>query len=181
MKTRFISLLLLALVGLTSTSCLKDDYLFDYDNMKSVIELPYLDHSKTLSYKAGATSVSTNLYVNYSIANWRDIKEDIPVGLSIDESLLGGAKLLPASAYNLKFPLTMTILRASEQEKLSQDVHDGKKLNWQSAQEVLTINLTDPNLVSGTKYALPLTISSVPSQYTISGNFRTMVFYVTAP
>ena len=181
MKTRFISLLLVALVAVTSTSCLKDDYLFDYDNMKSVIELPYLDHSKSLSYKDGATSVSTELYVNYSIANWRDIKEDIPVELSIDESLLGGAKLLPASAYNLKFPLTMTILRASEQEKLSQLVHDGEKLNWQSAQEVLTISLTDPNLVSGTLYALPLTISNVPSQYTISGNFRTMVFYVTAP
>ena len=179
MKTRFISLLLVALVAVTSTSCLKDDYLFDYDNMKSVIELPYLDHSKSLSYKDGATSVSTELYVNYSIANWRDIKEDIPVELSIDESLLGGAKLLPASAYNLKFPLTMTILRASEQEKLSQLVHDGEKLNWQSAQELLTINLTDPNLVSGTKYALPLTISSVPSQYTISGNFRNVVFYVT--
>ena len=73
----------------------------------------------------------------------------------------------------------MTILRASEQEKLSQLVHDGEKLNWQSAQELLTINLTDPNLVSGTKYALPLTISSVPSQYTISGNFRNVVFYVT--
>ncbi|MCI5580378.1 MAG: DUF1735 domain-containing protein [Phocaeicola plebeius] len=179
MKTRFISLLLVALVAVTSTSCLKDDYLFDYDNMKSVIELPYLDHSKSFSYKDGATSVSTELYVNYSIANWRDIKEDIPVELSIDESLLGGAKLLPASAYNLKFPLTMTILRASEQEKLSQLVHDGEKLNWQSAQELLTINLTDPNLVSGTKYALPLTISSVPSQYTISGNFRNVVFYVT--
>ena len=181
MKTRFISLLLVALVAVTSTSCLKDDYLFDYDNMKSVIELPYLDHSKTLSYKSGATSVSADLYVNYSIADWRDIQEDIPVVLSIDESLLGGAKLLPASAYNLKFPLTMTILRASEQEKLSQQVHDGEKLNWQSAQEVLTISLTDPNLVSGTLYALPLTISNVPSQYTISGNFRTMVFYVTAP
>ena len=179
MKTRFISLLLVALVAVTSTSCLKDDYLFDYDNMKSVIELPYLDHSKSLSYKDGATSVSTELYVNYSIADWRDIKEDIPVELSIDESLLGGAKLLPASAYNLKFPLTMTILRASEQEKLSQLVHDGEKLNWQSAQELLTINLTDPNLVSGTKYALPLTLSSVPSQYTISGNFRNVVFYVT--
>lgn len=179
MKTRFISLLLVALVAVTSTSCLKDDYLFDYDNMKSVIELPYLDHSKSLSYKDGATSVSTELYVNYSIANWRDIKEDIPVELSIDESLLGGAKLLPASAYNLKFPLTMTILRASEQEKLSQLVHDGEKLNWQSAQELLSIDLTDPNLVSGTKYALPLTISSVPSQYTISGNFRNVVFYVT--
>ena len=181
MKTRFISLLLVALVAVTSTSCLKDDYLFDYDNMKSVIELPYLDHSKTLSYKSGATSVSADLYVNYSIADWRDIQEDIPVVLSIDESLLGGAKLLPASAYNLKFPLTMTILRASEQEKLSQQVHDGEKLNWQSAQEVLTISLTDPNLVSCTLYALPLTISSVPSQYTISGNFRAMVFYVTAP
>ena len=68
-----------------------------------------------------------------------------------------------------------------QQEKLSQQVHDGEKLNWQSAQEVLTISLTDPNLVSGTLYALPLTISNVPSQYTISGNFRTVVFYVTAP
>ena len=108
MKNKILSFLFMVVTAFSTTSCLEDEYLFDYDNMTPVIELPYVNHYLNLSYKAGATSVSSKLYVNYSIADWRNINEEIPVTLDIDESLLSGAKLLPASAYNLTFPLTMT-------------------------------------------------------------------------
>lgn len=157
------------------TSCLNDDYLYDYEDQKPVIELPYVNHSLNLSYKSGSTSVSTPLYVNYSIADWRDINEEIPVVVGIDDSLLPSqAKMLPASSYNLTFPLTMTIKKASDI-----DPTDRTQLNNQSAKADLTIDLTNSELVSGETYALPLRIENAPAQYTISGNFNTMVFLVT--
>ena len=174
MKNKILSFLFMVVTVFSTTSCLEDEYLFDYDNMTPVIELPYKNHYLDLSYKAGDASVSSKLYVNYSIADWRDIKEEIPVTLDIDESLLGGATLLPASAYNLTFPLTMTIKKASDI-----DPTDRTKLNNQSATEILNINLTDPNLESGKKYGLPVKIVNAPSKYVISGNFNTMIFYVT--
>ncbi|WP_455632438.1 DUF1735 domain-containing protein [Parabacteroides sp.] len=175
MKSKIISSLLFVCTVFLMTSCLDDDYLYDFDNQKAVIELPYVNHSLSLSYKTGDASVTTPLYVNYSIADWRDINEEIPVVVGIDESLLpSGAKMLPASSYNLKFPLTMTIKKASDI-----DPTDREKLNNQSAQENLTINLKDKNQVVGETYALPLHIESAPSQYTVSGNFNTMVFLVT--
>lgn len=175
MKSKILSFLFIVATAFSTTSCLEDEYLFDYDNMTPVIELPYVNHTATLSYKEGTTSVSSKLYVNYSIADWRNIDEDIPVTLEIDESLLkSGAELLPASSYNLTFPLIMTIKKASDIDPTDRD-----KLNNQSATEILNIDLTDPNLESGKTYGLPIRIASAPAGYVISGNFNTMVFYVT--
>ena len=166
MKTKILSLLFIIALSFSATSCLDDDYLFDFDNMKPVIEIPGLDQNTNLSYKAGSESVSVKLYVNYSIADWRDIKEDIPVVVDIDTSYLeDDEELLPASSYSPTFPLTMTIKKASDV------VPDRDKLNNQSAEETITVNLNDANLVSGKTYVLPVKIKEVPSQYTISGNF----------
>ena len=179
MKNRIFSLLLLISSLFLATSCLDDEYLYDFENQKPVIELPYVNHSMTLSYMEGTESVSTPLYVNYSIADWRDINEEIPVVVDIDESLLPeGSLLLPQSSYNLTFPLTMTIKKASDVDSSDRGEESGK-LNNQSAMEMLTINLKDANLVVGETYALPVRIVSAPSQYTVSGNFNTMVFQVT--
>lgn len=175
MKSKIISYILFICSVFTMTSCLNDDYLYDYENQKPVIELPYVNHSMNLTYKKGSTSVTTPLYVNYSIADWRNINEEIPVTVGIDESSLpNGTKMLPASSYNLTFPLTLTIKKASDI-----DPTDRSKLNNQSAQTDLTIDLTNSELVSGETYALPLIIESAPSQYTLSGNFNKMVFTIT--
>lgn len=175
MKSKTISFFLFICTAFLTTSCLEDEYLYDFDNQKPVIELPYVNHSLSLTYKAGQTSVATPLYVNYSIADWRNIHEEIPVVVGIDESLLpGGTEILPSSSYNLAFPLTMTIRKASDV-----DPTDRTKLNNQSAQENLTIDLTDKRLTPGKTYALPVRIESAPSQYTVSGNFNTMVFLIT--
>ena len=175
MKRRLVLYTLLIMSLLTTTSCLDDEYLYDFEDQKPVIELPYVNHSLSLSYKAGDASVSTPLYVNYSIADWRNINEEIPVVVDIDESLLpDGAELLPAASYNLTFPLTMTIKKASDVDPTDRD-----KLNNQSATEILTIDLQGSGLTQGTTYALPLRITNAPAQYTISGNFNTMVFSLT--
>lgn len=179
MKTRFISLLLTAFVALTTTSCLNDEYLYDYDDQQAVIELPYTTTYETMKYSDGDTSVTSTLYVNYSIADWRDIDEDIPVVISIDESLMDdGYVVFPSGSYDVTFPLTLTIEDAETQAAEWTREVDGTatKLNRQSAQTDITFDLT--KLTAGTSYALPVAITSVPSGYIISGNFYYYVFYL---
>lgn len=155
MKTKVYLLLCLAIMALTMSSCLKDDYLVDWDDAKPVIELPYTKHTTSTSVIAG-TEVSFKLYVNYTIADWRNQNEEIVVGLGIDESQVGTSMLLPASTYTL--PATMTIAKQT-----------------QLAETELKINTT--GLEKGT-YALPVVLKSVPTGYTISGNFGMMLFKV---
>lgn len=155
MKTKVYSFLSILFITLTMSSCLKDDYLVNWDDAKPVIELPYTKHTTSTSVTAG-TEVSFKLYVNYTIADWRNQNEDIVVGLSIDESQVGTSTLLPASTYTL--PATMTIVKQS-----------------QLAETELKINTT--GLDKGT-YALPVIIKSVPAGYTISGNFGMMLFKI---
>ncbi|WP_455665373.1 DUF1735 domain-containing protein [Phocaeicola sp.] len=155
MRTKRYFILSMLFIALTMTSCLKDDSLVNWDNAKPVIELPYTKHNTSTTVTAG-TEVTFPLYVNYTIADWRNQNEDIVVGLGIDESQIGTTILLPASTYNL--PATMTITKQT-----------------QLAETELKINTT--GLASGT-YALPVVIKSVPAGYTISGNFGMMLFKV---
>lgn len=156
MKTKVYLLLSILCMAFTMSSCLKDDYLVDWDDAKPVIELPYTRHTQSTTVTAG-TEVSLKLYVNYTIADWRNQKEDIIVELGIDANKVGTSILLPASTYTL--PATMTIAKQT-----------------QLAETELKINTT--GLEKGT-YALPVIIKSVPAGYTISGNFGMMIFKVT--
>lgn len=155
MKTKVYLLISMLSIALVMSSCLKDDYLVDWEEAKPVIELPYTKHTTSTTVTAG-TEVRFKLYVNYTIADWRNQNDDIVVGLDIDESKVGTSTLLPSSTYAL--PTTMTIPKQT-----------------QLAETELIINTT--NLEKGT-YALPVIIKSVPSGYTISGNFGMMLFKV---
>lgn len=155
MKTKVYLLLSILCMAFTMSSCLEDDYLVDWDDAKPVIELPYTRHTQSTTVTAG-TEVSLKLYVNYTIADWRNQKEDITVELGIDASKVGTSILLPASTYTL--PATMTIAKQT-----------------QLAETELKINTA--GLEKGT-YALPVIIKSVPAGYTVSGNFGMMLFKV---
>lgn len=155
MKTKVYLLLSILYMTFTMSSCLEDDYLVDWDDAKPVIELPYTRHTQSTTVTAG-TEVSLKLYVNYTIADWRNQKEDITVELGIDASKVGTSILLPASTYTL--PATMTIAKQT-----------------QLAETELKINTA--GLEKGT-YALPVIIKSVPAGYTVSGNFGMMLFKV---
>lgn len=155
MKTKVYLLLSILCMAFIMSSCLEDDYLVDWDDAKPVIELPYTRHTQSTTVTAG-TEVSLKLYVNYTIADWRNQKEDITVELGIDASKVGTSILLPASTYTL--PATMTIAKQT-----------------QLAETELKINTA--GLEKGT-YALPVIIKSVPAGYTVSGNFGMMLFKV---
>lgn len=162
-----ISILCLSLMAFGSVSCLKDDPIVDWDDIKYVIELPYKSHY-LLDTKPVDDKVNFQLMVNYAIDDAAKIKTDIPVQLGVDESLVavynaGSATkytLLPASAYTLPSDV---VIRA------------GNRL-WQ---QTMTVNTS--GLDKGGRYILPVRIVGVPEGYTISGNFGHVYLRINMP
>lgn len=158
---RFFILICLIATTLTSTSCLKDEPLFDWDAMKFVIELPYKNNVPAAkTFVTPAANVSFDFMVNYTVPYESDNQEDIPVTIAADPDAvtaynqsLGSAAgtyiLLPASTYTLPSPV----------------IAKGKRL-YQTPLEIKTATLQP-----GKKYVLPVKITGVPTGYTISGNF----------
>lgn len=177
-KISYILFTLLAVCSLTS--CLKDEYLYDYDDQKPVIEIAYFAaNTHTQEMRTTRGNVNTKFEVNYSIADWRNIKEQIPVVVDIDQAYLPkGAILAPASCYSgVTFPATVTIQDAETAWKN----YKREEYNLQKMHQNITFNFDDPALENNKTYALPISIKSVPAGYTISGNFGYMVFKVTMP
>lgn len=153
---------LFAIITLFSaTSCLKDDPIIDWGNIKYVIEMPYKSHYILKQRVPTTTDQSFDLMVNYTINDVKLVKENIAVDLGIDESLVATYNatlasstqkyvLLPANTYTLPSQVT---------------IEKGTRL-WSGKLEVKTASLT-----KGQKYLLPIRITNVPSGYTISGNF----------
>lgn len=163
MKTitnKIILLFCLVMLTLSTTSCLKDDPMFDWDASGSVIELPYNSHTVLYSKVTSAKNVEAGLMVNYTVSFAADNHEDIPVTLAAEESMVAEYNktlsattkkyvLLPASTYTLPGVV----------------IKQGTQL-WK---ETLVINTS--TLKPGEKYLLPVKITGVPAGYTISGNF----------
>lgn len=159
--TRIISSLALVALLFCSTSCLKDDPMINFKDLGVVIELPYNNHYLIAQKLKPGDDVSFKIMVNYTIDYASKVKSDIPVTLSVDESMVATynatlsstAKkyvLLPASTYTL--PSSIVI-----------------KAGTQLAEATMAVNTS--SLERGKYYILPVRITEVPSGYTISGNF----------
>ena len=180
---KFLSYILIAASLLSATSCLDDEYMFDYDNMGEVIEFMTETNKSTINCKN--LQGQGSFWVNYTINYAQDIKEDISVTVSLDESLLSaGQQVLPASAYSvsvesyaktasgLSFPAELVIPEYKKQA-LSERVDWNNRRN---AQGTVIVNAQGIN--PGTYY-LPLRIKDVsPSVAPISGNFGTQVIII---
>lgn len=155
---RIITALCLAALCLSFTSCLKDDPLINWKDMKSVIELPYKKHYYNLSKVIPGENEIFKLMVNYTIPYASDNKEDISVQLGVDESMVEthnatyfkDSELLPPAAYSIP----SVVIKA------------GTRL-WEGN---MTINTS--TLKPGVEYVLPIVIKSVPQGYIMSGNFH---------
>lgn len=158
-KILFTLVSIICLFG--TTSCLKDDPIIDWGNIKYVIEMPYKSHYILKQKVAVGTDITLDLMVNYTINDVKHVKESIPVDLGIDESLVAAYNsglssstkkyiLLPASTYNLPKQAT---------------IEKGTRL-WSG-----TFSVKTSTLKKGEKYLLPIKITNVPSGYSISGNF----------
>ena len=145
----------------TSTSCLDDDPLINWDDMISVIELPYKSHYTTLSQVTPEKNETFTLMVNYTIPKVEGNKEDITVNLGVDESMVSSYnatlaasskkyEMLPASACTV--PSSMVISKGTRY-----------------TEQQVTVNTA--SLEPGKYYILPIKITSTSGNYVISGNF----------
>ena len=180
---KILSYIMVAVSLLSTTSCLDDEYLFDYDNMGEVVEFMTETNKSTINCKNMQGQGS--FWVNYAINYAQDIKEDISVTVSLDESLLSaGQQLLPASAYSvsvesyaktasgLSFPAELVIPEYKKQD-LTVRVEWNNRRNAQG-----TVVVNAAGIEPGTYY-LPMRITSVsPEVAPISGNFGTQVITI---
>ena len=180
---KILSYIMVAVSLLSTTSCLDDEYLFDYDNMGEVVEFMTETNKSTINCKNMQGKGS--FWVNYAINYAQDIKEDISVTVSLDESLLSaGQQLLPASAYSvsvesyaktasgLSFPAELVIPEYKKQD-LTVRVEWNNRRNAQG-----TVVVNAAGIEPGTYY-LPMRITSVsPEVAPISGNFGTQVITI---
>ena len=170
MKTKNSYLILIALIGcIFTTSCLKDDFVVDWNEAKktTIIELPYKQHNLLASAQVPTAPYTfSKLLVNCCAIYASDIKADIAVGLAVDASRvatyntangLDGSTAarrpyvaMPTAAYSI--PGTVTI-----------------KAGIREAEFDVPINTS--LLEPGQKYLIPIVITSVPAPYVISGNF----------
>lgn len=158
MMTRIkLSVFVTVMALFTLTSCLKDDPWTDWSQLKSPIELPYNSHSLTETKVNPGDQVTFDLMVNYTIPDQKNMVEDIPVDLAVDEALVDSYNktngssylLIPSSCYTLPEVVIKKGVRLWKQD--------------------FVVNTT--GLEAGKRYILPIIIKSVPSNYLISGNF----------
>lgn len=163
MKTirKIILAVFLGAATLSTTSCLNDTPLVNWDDLGVVIELPYKSHYLAAQNVKPGQEVTFDIMVNYTIDYASKVTEDIPVNLAVDPDMVGEYnaslpsystkyELLPEGTYQL--PATITITKGT-----------------QLAETTMTVNTAD--LAPGKYYMLPVVISGVPDGYIASGNF----------
>lgn len=163
MKTitnKIILLFCLVAMTISTTSCLKDDPMFDWEQAVSVIELPYKSHDILKTKVQNTVNQNVELMVNYTVPTASDNGENINVTLAVDPEMV--------STYNQGLASTTkkyVLLPAGTYTIPAVVIKQGTQL-WK---ENMTINTS--SLKAGEKYLLPIKITGVPAGYTISGNF----------
>lgn len=155
-------------VGLTS--CLKDDEHFvDFAGAGYVAEIPYVANRSVVKMVAvSAASASTVAPVDINIASPNLPTQNIPVTVAVDEAAMTAYntanktsyKLLPTAAYQVTNPMIT--------------VASGSRI------ATVNVNFIGSQIpTTGGPYAVPLSITSVPSNVTISANYHTQILVVS--
>lgn len=155
-------------VGLTS--CLNDDEHFvDFAGAGYVAEIPYVANRSILkTVTVSATSTSLVAPVDINIASPNPPSQDVPVTVAIDQAAL--------TAYNTANKTAYTILPAAAFQLTNPMV------TVAAGQRIATVNV---NLVgsqvpaTGGPFAIPISITTVPSNVVISANYHTQILVVS--
>lgn len=174
---KYLSILIMAVAALSLSSCLKDDYLYDIHDQQPVVEFEIASGNNT-TLTVSDENTTKAFWVNYTISYAQDIKQDVTVTVSLDESLLGsGETLLPSSWYTLStesyaktaeglsLPMELVIPAYSKQDLTVRTDWNNRR----NAQGTLHINTA---VAQPGTYYLPLRITALsPEVAPISGNF----------
>lgn len=98
---KFILAAFLGIATLSTTSCLNDTPMVNWDDLGVVIELPYKSHYLLSTNVTPGQEVSFDIKVNYTIDYASKVTEDIPVNLAVDPDMVdeynATSRLLPRS------------------------------------------------------------------------------------
>lgn len=168
--TNRINLIVAVSIAFGLTACLNDDEHFvNFAGAGYVAEIPYVANRSILKpVSVSASSASTVTPVDINIASPNPPTEDIPVTVAIDNAALTAYNTanktayvpLPTAAYQLTNP-TVTIT---------------------AGQRIATVNVNfvgNQVPATGGPYALPISITTVPGNVTISANYHTQILVVS--
>ncbi|GAB3792058.1 hypothetical protein GCM10028819_01590 [Spirosoma humi] len=168
---KFFSIIVAASLAVGLTSCLKDDEHFvDFAGAGYVAEIPYVANRSILNTTDSLRRTSTTAYVfpmDINIASPNPPTQDMQVGVAIDQAALTAYntankkayQLLPSTAFQLTNP-TVTV---------------------KAGTRIGTVNISiQPNQIpaTGGPFAIPLSITTVPSNVVISANYHTEIIAV---
>ncbi len=169
MKNTF-KLLVAAGLAVSLVSCLKDDEHFvDFAAAGYVAEIPYAANRSIIRTTDSLVRTSATAYVfplDVNIASPNLPTTSIPITVAIDQAALTAYntankttyQLLPATAYQLTNPSVMVA----------------------AGSRIATVNISIiPNQVPATgTYVIPVSITTVPANVTISANYHTQLLQI---
>ncbi len=163
---KLFSIIVAVSLAFSLTSCLKDDEHFvDFAGVGYVAEIPYTANRSIIkAFPVSLAKASVDTLIDVNIASPNPPSMDIPITLGVDQAALttynAGSTtkytLLPADAY--KITNSMVTVPAGQRTA-------SLKLSFIPAKVPTT----------GGPYALPITIQTVPSNVTISANYKTQI------
>lgn len=167
---KFFNIIVAASLAVGLTSCLKDDEHFvDFAGAGYVAEIPYVANRSILkTVSVSATSSSLVAPVDINIASPKPPTQDVPVTVAIDQAALTAYNtanktkytLLPTAAFQLANPM----------------------ITVAAGQRIATVNVTFIGTqipATGGPYAVPISITTVPSNVVISANYHTQILVVS--
>jgi Domain of unknown function (DUF1735) len=154
-------------VGLTS--CLKDDEHFvDFAASGYVAEIPYVANRSILrSFSVSASKPSLDTLIDVNIASPSAPTTDIPITLGVDAGALTAYNATATTKYNLLPATAYTIPNAT--------------VTVPAGQRIASVRfslLGGKVPTTGGPFALPISILVVPTNVTISANYRTQIVVV---
>lgn len=168
---KFFKLIVAVSLTVGLTSCLKDDEHFvDFAGAGYVAEIPYVANRSIIHPTDSLSRTRTTAYVfpmDINIASPNPPTTDMQVGVALDQAALTAYntankrsyQVLPTTAFQLTNP-TVTVAAGSR---------------------IATVNISiQPNLIptTGGPYAIPVSITTVPSNVIISANYHTQIITV---
>ncbi|WP_157816063.1 DUF1735 domain-containing protein [Spirosoma pollinicola] len=167
---KLCSIIVAASLAVGLISCLKDDEHFvDFAGVGYVAEIPYVANRSILkTVTVGATSTSLVAPVDINIASPTPPTQDVPVTVAIDQTAL--------TAYNTANKTAYTILPAAAYQ-LSNPM-----VTVAAGQRIATVNVNFVGTqipATGGPYAVPISITTVPSNVIISANYHTQILVVS--
>src|SRR6266498_2716390 len=162
---RNLIMIILALLSISLTGCLKDDPNVDFSKLNTVVEMPYSGKAFFSGDALNFTSDTITLPFTVNIASAYPLSKDLSVTVGLDESLVADYnaydpsvhyEVMPANAYSFS-ESTFTIPAGSRLD-------------------TLYVTFYKPALDPAVSYMLPITIKDASGE-TISGNLGTHYYH----